>query len=45
MIKLSCIFQNIENYNDGDTVEVSELGKKYEVKLNKQDDLPYNPYF
>lgn len=33
-----------ELYND-DEVTVSELNKKYKVKLNKDDDSYYNPYF
>jgi len=30
---------------DDDHVHVSELGKKYKVKLNQNDDDYYNPYF
>lgn len=30
---------------DDDDVHVHELGRKYKVQLNKNDDLIYNPYF
>jgi hypothetical protein len=30
---------------DDDVVNVSELNKNYKVKLNKNDDNSYNPYF
>jgi len=30
---------------DDDEVIVPELGKTYKVKLNKDDDNNYNPYF
>lgn len=30
---------------DGDIVDIPELNKKFRVKLNKDDDNPYNPYF
>lgn len=30
---------------DHDDVTIKELGKKYTVQLNKDDDLTYNPYF
>lgn len=38
------IHQRKELY-DGDEVMVHELNKKYRVKLNKNDDMAYNPYF
>jgi hypothetical protein len=30
---------------DDDTINIPELNKTYKVKINKEDDLPYNPYF
>jgi hypothetical protein len=30
---------------DNDPVTINELGKTYKVKLNKDDEMEYNPYF
>lgn len=42
-IKLS--LNNTKELYDGDNVEIPELSKKYKVKLNKNDENNYYPFF
>jgi len=45
IIKINVHNRNRRELYDGDIVYISELGKRYRVKIDKMDMIEYNPYF
>ena len=45
IIKINVHNRNRRELYDGDIVYISEVGKKYRVKIDKMDMIEYNPYF
>ena len=45
IIKINVHNRNRRELYDGDIVYISELGKRYKVKIDKMDMIEYNPYF